>query len=307
METRAHYILIGLFTLVVAAAVLAFGWWISRPEVVLEVVPYETLFETAVEGLRRGGEVRFNGIKVGDVAWVRLDVDDPRKVRVRMDIEQGTPIKQDSTATLGTQGLTGVSFVEITGGTPESPMLLPAPGEDAAIIPSELTGIDKLKSDLPQVLANINNLLERIADTVNETNRAYITRILEDVEQLTGTVADDRDAIAETIENIRDLTARANDLTAHADTLVAEDVRKLVADAGDALATYNDLGKNVDQVLADARPNLDGFLQDDLGQIKPLLVDLRRLVVAFERIAAMIERDPSGIIFGDQKIEEHKK
>jgi phospholipid/cholesterol/gamma-HCH transport system substrate-binding protein len=150
-------------------------------------------------------------------------------------------------------------------------------------------------------------LLERIADTVNETNRAYITRILEDVEQLTGTAADDRDAIAETIENIRDLTARANDLTAHADTLVAEDVRKLVADAGDALATYNDLGKNVDQVLADARPNLDGFLQDDLGQIKPLLVDLRRLVVAFERIAAMIERDPSGIIFGDQKIEEHKK
>ena len=80
METRAHHVLIGLFTLGTAVAALLFALWMSYAAGERSYQPYRILFERSVSGLSVGSRVQYNGIEVGDVTELNLNPDDPRQV-----------------------------------------------------------------------------------------------------------------------------------------------------------------------------------------------------------------------------------
>ncbi len=126
METRAHHVLIGLFTVIVVAGALLFGLWLAKSNVDSEFKYYEVVFNEAVSGLSRGSSVEYSGIKVGDVVNLRLDPNDPRRVLARVRLSGETPVKQDTQAKLALTGITGTSIIQLSGGTP------PEPGADGA-------------------------------------------------------------------------------------------------------------------------------------------------------------------------------
>ena len=92
METRAHHVLIGLFTVIVVAGALLFGLWLAKSSVDTEFKDYEVVFNEAVSGLSRGSPVQYSGIKVGDVISLRLDPKDPRRVLARIRLAGDTPV-----------------------------------------------------------------------------------------------------------------------------------------------------------------------------------------------------------------------
>lgn len=101
METRAHHVLIGLFTVIVVAGALLFGLWLAKSSVDTEFKDYEIVFNEAVSGLSKGSAVQYSGIKVGDVVTLRLDPKDPRRVLARIRLGGDTPIKEDTEAKTG--------------------------------------------------------------------------------------------------------------------------------------------------------------------------------------------------------------
>ena len=107
METRAHHVLIGLFTVIVVAGALLFGLWLAKSSVDTEFKDYEIVFNEAVSGLSKGSAVQYSGIKVGDVVTLRLDPKDPRRVLARIRLGGDTPIKEDTQAKLALAGITG--------------------------------------------------------------------------------------------------------------------------------------------------------------------------------------------------------
>lgn len=100
METRAHHVLIGLFTVIVVIAALAFGVWLAKARSAQEWNYYDVVFNEAVTGLSKGGGVQYNGIRLGDVNQLRLDPEDPRRVLARIRVSGDTPLRKDTHAKL---------------------------------------------------------------------------------------------------------------------------------------------------------------------------------------------------------------
>jgi len=123
METRAHHVLIGLFTVIVVAGALLFGLFLAKSSVDREFKDYQVVFNEAVSGLSNGSSVQYSGIKVGDVISLRLDPKDPRRVLARIRLGGDTPVKEDTQAKLALTGVTGTSIIQLSGGTPQSPTL----------------------------------------------------------------------------------------------------------------------------------------------------------------------------------------
>src|SRR5437763_10743570 len=120
MERNANYALVGLASTLLLVALLVFAVWLAgiRGE---NYDYYDVVFQGPVRGLSQGGEVHFNGIKVGEVSKIFLDKKDPTKVVARAKVTSDVPIRVDSYGTLEPQGITGVNYIQITAGTPSKP------------------------------------------------------------------------------------------------------------------------------------------------------------------------------------------
>src|ERR1700755_149008 len=123
MEKNANYALVGLSSLILFVGLVIFVVWLARVSFSQKYDLYAIVFAGPVRGLNQGGEVHFNGIKVGEVTKIALDRTDPSRVIARARVTSDVPIKVDSYATLEPQGITGVNYVQITAGTPSKPLL----------------------------------------------------------------------------------------------------------------------------------------------------------------------------------------
>lgn len=158
METRAHHVLIGLFSVLVIVGAMLFGLWLAKASMDSTFKDYEVVFNEAVSGLSKGSSVQYNGIKVGDVIELRLDDKDPRRVLARIRLAANTPVKVDTKAKLALTGVTGTSIIQLSGGDPNSPPLKGKEGKLPEIVASP-SPIARLLTDGSDVMANVNMLL----------------------------------------------------------------------------------------------------------------------------------------------------
>src|SRR5687768_15795791 len=108
METRANYVLIGLFTLAVIVGAFGFVYWFSNNAGSAVRTTYRVVFQGPIGGLRTGAAVVFNGIRVGEVTSLGLDPKDPKQAVATISVDAGTPVRTDSQVGLDFQGLTGI-------------------------------------------------------------------------------------------------------------------------------------------------------------------------------------------------------
>ena len=161
MEIRASYLIVGAVVLALLAGLAAFSMWLVRADVDRDVARYEIAFSGSVSGLQEGGQVLYRGIPVGRVAEIRIDPDNVENVLVAVDIERDTPIKADTVATLEFQGLTGIAYVQLRGGTQASARLDPD-AEPVPRIPSRPSAVERLFESTPELLARAVALTDRL-------------------------------------------------------------------------------------------------------------------------------------------------
>jgi phospholipid/cholesterol/gamma-HCH transport system substrate-binding protein len=141
METRAPYVVVGGFVVVLVAGLVVAVLWFAQVQYREQLSYYDIYFTGSVTGLTPGSTVRYNRIPVGRVGEIKLDPVDPNQVRVTVELQGGTAIKSDTVAALELQGLAGGAFVNLTGGTREAPPLSRQPGERYPVIASRPSGL----------------------------------------------------------------------------------------------------------------------------------------------------------------------
>jgi phospholipid/cholesterol/gamma-HCH transport system substrate-binding protein len=201
METKARYVLVGLFTLVITGAVFGFIYWLHNTGGLRERMVYRIRFENTVSGLLTGAAVLFNGIRVGDVTGLKLDPDNPKQVMVTLAIDPGTPVRADSQVSLEFRGLTGTAVVALSGGSAKSPLLKGTPSE-----PPTLTADPTASQDMAQavrdVLRHVDTILSENSDALHSAltnlstfsealarNSPHLDNIISGIEKMTGTSA----------------------------------------------------------------------------------------------------------------------
>jgi phospholipid/cholesterol/gamma-HCH transport system substrate-binding protein len=304
METRANHVLIGLFTLIIALLAVLFALWAANWTSNRNYDNYDVVFTEAVTGLSTGGIVQYNGINVGEVRRLSLDPKDPRKVVARIRLSSETPVKVDTKAKLAFVGLTGVAQIQLTGGLPESPRLEGTPDRPVPVITTE-------PSALQNVALAASDIAERVRLILSDENIERISKTLDDVNQLSGTLASEKQDIAALIANLRQASAEINvtmkKVQGSVDTIDREVVAQMPAMIEKLDRTLANLDKatgNANAILGDNRQSIADFSQNGLGQVGPTLAELRVLVRDLRRVTSRLDQNPAGYLTGSTQPEE---
>ncbi|WP_171212397.1 MlaD family protein [Ruegeria sp. HKCCA5426] len=264
METRANYILIGAFTLAGILGAFGFFLWLAKFEVSRQYAYYDVLFDN-VSGLSAAGGVSFNGLPVGQVISLDLDEEDPSKVRVRIEIDAEIPVTNETIAQLQSLGVTGVSYVELTGGSPTAEHL-----PQDSLIKSKRSAIQSLFEGAPLLLEKAITLLEDVNKIVDEKNRAAVSDILENVAQATGRL----DKTLSDFESLSsDLGGAAKEISAFSKRLdeLADTAETTLTTGTDTLNSVKTASESATETLQSAKTTIesaDRVIQQDL---KPFL------------------------------------
>ena len=282
METRAHHLLIGSFAIGIAVLTVAFLLWIGRFEFNRQYQLYDLKFEGSVSGLSKAADVLYNGIKVGEVIDLKLDEDNPNHVMVRIRVERFTPVKEDSYASLETQGLTGVAAIQLAGGSPKANPLVAEGNQRYPVIETRKSTFQKLFAGAPELINRGNAVLDRLATFLSGENEKKFADTIAHVERLSANLAKASDKFDS----------------------IATNVDKLVA--GDAKATLADIrgvASDIRTVMNEARGPMRDFARNGLPELLLAIGDARQMIGSIDRAAQRLESSPSSLIFGDKAVE----
>jgi phospholipid/cholesterol/gamma-HCH transport system substrate-binding protein len=309
METRAHHVLIGLFTVIVVAGALLFGLWLAKSSVDTEFKDYEIVFNEAVSGLSNGSAVQYSGIKVGDVVMLRLDPNDPRRVLARIRLGGDTPIKEDTQAKLALTGITGTSIIQLSGGTPQSPTLKGKDGDLPTIVASP-SPIARLMNDSSDLMAGVNVLMNNANQLFSSENVARISSTLENLEQTTGTIADQRGDIRQAMQQLASVGKQASAtleqttaLMRNANGLLNDQGKQMFGSAEQAMKSLEQSSATINTLLSTNQDSLNNGMQG-LNGLAPAVRELRDTLSSLRTISQRLEANPSGYLLGNDKNKE---
>jgi phospholipid/cholesterol/gamma-HCH transport system substrate-binding protein len=311
METRASHLAVGAFVLVLLVGVVGFVAWVARYTGQETYAYYDILYSGDVTGLNIDGPVRYRGIPVGRVVSMVIDPNDFDQIRITVEVLQGTPLREDSYATIEPQGITGVLYVLLTGGTEGAEPLPETTKEPYPIIPSRPGKLAQIFESVPETLAKATLLLEQVTLLFNEENRTAIGNTLQNLEAITNEISDSSDEVKGLMASAQDAINQLNAMSASiqqlADNLngksdtIGNDVSAAVTDLRTMAQSFNSVAEQLDLLLADNRQPLNDFADQGLYEATQMLTEIRLLVAQLHRIAAQFERDPARFLFGDRQ------
>jgi phospholipid/cholesterol/gamma-HCH transport system substrate-binding protein len=186
METRANYILIGLFTLAVIVGAFGFVYWFHNVGGTGTRVAYRVVFQTPISGLRAGAGVVFNGIRVGEVTELSLDAKNPQQSVARIAVDAATPIRADTKASLEFQGLTGIASLSLKGGSQGAGALVARNGEMPTLV-ADTSGTQDVMQSARDVMVRLESFLQE--------NQAALKNSIANIETFTDTLARNSDRL----------------------------------------------------------------------------------------------------------------
>jgi phospholipid/cholesterol/gamma-HCH transport system substrate-binding protein len=304
METKVNYALVGAFVLALGAALVAVALWLaSGGNLHKKYDVYLAVEDESVAGLSPNAPVKYNGVDVGKVQQIRLAASNPEQVNLLFAIERGTPIKEDTVAVLKTQGLTGIAYVELSGGGLNSPPLGILAGAEYPVIRTKPSLSARLENVLTTALAKLDSTSNNINAMLSSENQASFRSALADMAAVAHTLAARKEVLdagivsaARTFDHAAVASARLTPLIDH-----LEQSAQAIKTMGDEVArTSASTGKMVDSVSI----GMTRFTADTQPELERLMAELSALATSLRRFSEQTERNPTGLLFGRKALPE---
>ncbi|HUX25521.1 MAG TPA: MlaD family protein [Burkholderiales bacterium] len=299
-----NYPIVGLFVLALGAVLIAGALWLASGGAWQKQYElFRAIEDESVAGLNLNAPVKYNGVDVGKVRDIQLDPGNPARVNLLFAIERGTPIKEDTVAVLKTQGLTGIAYVELSGGARDAPRLRATAGSRYPVIRTKPSLSARLENVLTSVLAKLDSTSSNINAILSDQNRAAFTSALADIATVAHTIAARKDTIDAGIDNAGRTLENSSRASAQIGPVIERIGRSAdaVEKMGNAVARASaGAGKTVDSVGAGVRR----FSSETLPQLDRLIGQLSVLASSLRRLSEQTQRDPRGLLFGRKPVPE---
>jgi phospholipid/cholesterol/gamma-HCH transport system substrate-binding protein len=298
VETKVNYAIVGAFVLLLSAAILGGVLWISAGRTARKAYdPYAAYFNESVSGLNLNAPVKYRGVVVGSVREISLDPEDPEKVRLLLWIERGVPIKQDTMGVLSVQGLTGIAFVDLGGGTRASPPLEPDPATGIPVIATRPSLLRRLDAGATALAADLSQTAQSIQQLMDEPTRMALQRTIRDLDAVTHVIA----ARSEDIDASLVAAARATQNGAKVSAEL-EPLARQVASSAEAVqraaAEVSRAGAAVRAAADAAAGGAERLGARTLPDLERLLGEARAVTASLGRVAQELERNPNALVMG---------
>jgi phospholipid/cholesterol/gamma-HCH transport system substrate-binding protein len=298
VETKVNFAVVGAFVLLLGAALIGGVLWLSSDKAYRQAFDrYLVYMQESVSGLTPDAPVRYRGVQVGRVRHIALARGNVEKVELTLDIERGTPIKQNTVAVLVTQGLTGIAHVELTGGSRDSPALQARDGEGPPVIPAGPSLLVRLEDAMTTLIGSLTRSSENINALLDEGNRAALAQTLASLALVSRTLAARSQAIDATVANAARTMEHSARLTGEMSGLVERIQRSAAAFEHMSSEVERDAAK-VAAAAAGARADLSQATREAVPETRQLVGELRDLTASLRRFSDQLERNPAMLVHG---------
>ncbi|MFP4137198.1 MAG: MlaD family protein [Halomonas sp.] len=309
MEPRAHHVLIGLFTVLALGGALVFALWMGKSSLDRHDAWYEVVFDRAVSGLAEGNAVQVSGIEVGNVAELRLDPEDPRRVRALIRIDASVPIKADTRASLALANITGSMNIQLSGGTPESERLVGS-RDDPPLIRARPSRLSSLLANSEEFFTEVSHLLTNANRLLSEDNVAQLSRTLTNLERASARLSGDELDLAglgkrldATLTQAEATLATYDRLGVRATGLLDAEGQRTLSRAERAMASLEESTSRLDRLTADHEPDIASGLRG-VAELEPAMRELHAALRTLNRLVRRLEENPADALLGRDEIQE---
>lgn len=307
METRANYVLVGIFTLAVLILAFIVVYFIARLGDARDMQPLDVRIPGSVTGLGESSQVFFNGIRVGQVRRLLLDDTNPNMVIAKTVVNGTTPITRSTVATLGFQGLTGIAFIELKGGNLHEPNLLQeaARSDSVARINADPSTFNNLLATAQDIFARANATLIEFEGFIKDV-RAPLTETVKNSQEFTATLRNNKDDINKVIADTRSMMDRLNKASENINTIMTKldnmlspnNRNSVVVQAQQTLTSIQKAADTLNAHIGPIANNLERFSGKGLRNVESFAADGRKSIQRIERAVTDLEQNPQRVIFG---------
>ena len=300
MERDAHYAAVGIATVALLLALAVFTIWLARLQFNKDYDVYDIVFYGPVRGLSEGGEVHFNGIRVGEVTDLNLDPQKGDQVIARVRLNGTTPVRVTSRAQLEPQGITGLNYIQITAGDANSALLKSQyPDSAVPVIQSQPSPLAELLSGSGTVLAQTVDALNRINRVMSDENIRSFSTSLKNVESL----STELEARKGMLKQLEEALTSANSAIKEFEGLGVDSRRLINEDGRQAIANVNQATREAQQAMASInrsvngleRP-LDDFATSSLPQLSRTIEELQDATRSLQQLIDDVRESPRDFI-----------
>ena len=314
METKANHVIIGAFTVAILVLAFLFVLWIGKLRVAREWDYYEIVFNESVTGLTVGGAVQYNGIQVGEVRKLLLAPENPSQVIAQIRVGGGTPVKADTKAKLTFTGLTGVSLIQLTGGSQDAPMLTAEEGDGMPRIVADESALQKLLASSEDIVGVVNDMLRQLSRLLNQENLDKIAATIDHVEKVTASLSKHDGDIEQMITSLKVTLQRSEQVMLRLDTLAKSsndvlnnDAKESLAAARASLESVKQFTDNASAMIEQNRGAVAQFSNQGLSQVGPAVTELRAAVRNLRDLSDQLKDDPQSLLKGKkEQVKEHQ-
>ena len=300
MERDAHYAAVGIATIALMAALAVFAIWLARLQFNSDYDVYDIVFYGPVRGLSEGGEVHFNGIRVGEVTDLNLDPNKGDQVIARIRVDGTTPIRVTSRAQLEPQGITGLNYIQITAGNPNSAILKTQyPDNVVPVIQSQPSPIAELLSGSGTVLAQTVDALNRINRVLSDDNVRSFSTSLRNIESLTTEL----EARKGMLQQLEQALTRANAAVEEYEALAVSTRQIVETDGKQAVSNINAAAEeareavaSINRIATGAEGPVNEFVTTGLPQMQQAIQGLDDATRSLEGLIDEVRASPRDFI-----------
>jgi len=288
--TRAEKTRLGIFLIITGTALVVSIVFLIGTKLLMRTDRYYTRMTESVTGLENGSPVKQNGVDVGQITGITTDSSDVQKSIVHFRVVRGTTMKTDMVATLGSYGITGLKYLEITGGTYGSP--------DVAVggeVRSSLSMLGRLALRADSIASKVDQLLGNVIAITGGQNRDRLNRLMESSLSLTTSL----DSLTRDVESIHP-GSHLKQILADAEAAAA-DARKKMEET-DLAGTVKEYKQTAIQIQKTAQ-TMDVTMRNTQEDLSVVLTHLKETMKNMNTFSREIKENPSVLLRGEDKKE----
>ncbi len=297
MKGKSNYVLMGLFVLVLSLVFIAGVLWLGAGRTGRAYDGYLVYMQESVSGLARDSVVKYQGVDVGRVREIGFDPTRVGEVRLLLQLDEGTPVRQDTVATLETQGLTGLAFINLTGGSANAPLLKAQSDEEYPIIVSHPSTWGRLDRAVEELVANLTDVSKLLKVLLSDENLQRFSQSLKNIDELTTALGGRSERMTEAIDDLAATVRYTREGTAKLPETIEQLKRgaMLLEQMADQIRAT---GAGIDRVVQARDRDLQRFTGEALPEAAMMIGDLRQAARNLRRFSEQLERDPGVILRG---------
>jgi phospholipid/cholesterol/gamma-HCH transport system substrate-binding protein len=308
MNNKVNYTFVGITVLVGLAMIFAFTYWMLKPSNEEETQRYLIFFDESVFGLNLDAPVKFRGITVGKVIDLRINKKNTQQVKVTVDIRRSTPVNSSTVAKLTAQGITGLTYINLTQGEHDAPALKVEDPWPYPVIKSVPSFFENFEHSLGELTTRLSKTLDNTDKLLDNKNQQEISRLLSksadvmqklDIMLSDGTIAH----LQSTAKNLDSITKKIDALVPNIDAFVAKTV-SWEKEINKSFTTIKDTYLNMDNKMNDMAVTFESAKKSFATMAKHLdatLQESQYLMIDMQESVQELQKSPSDILYKETK------